>query len=128
MEIPSFVQSLLFYIFGIVGAMGIYIFKEEKRINAEKFRELNDEIKQIKSASKELSRQEFEEIKGYVKESIDKVINSREFRDDLKKSIHDIMLHIDANRSKSEAAMFIEFESLLKRSLAEITSKIESRD
>ena len=62
-----------------------------------------------------------------MKESIDNVINSREFREDLKKSINEIMLHIDSSRSKGEAAMFIHFEDLLKKSLKEITNKIENK-
>jgi uncharacterized coiled-coil DUF342 family protein len=126
-EISPFIQTLLFYIFGIIGLLGIYIFKEEKILNKEKFKEIYKEIKQIKDSTKELSRKEFDEIKGYVKESIDNVINSREFREDLKKSINDIMLHIDSSRSKGEAAMFNHFEDLLKRSLKEITNKIENK-
>jgi hypothetical protein len=100
-------------LFSIIGGFGVYIFLDFKKQCADKFRVIESKISKIDESSKELSRQEFEEIKGYVKESINIVINSKDFRDDLKGSINDILLHIDSNRSKGEAAIYAHFEAML---------------
>ncbi len=114
-------------LFSIVGAFGVYIFLDHKKNMNDKIKGLDLKIEKLEGSSKELSRQEFEEIKGYVKESIDNVINSKEFSEDLKKSIKDIMLHLDSNRSKGEAAMFEQFGNLLERKLSEIKKELDRK-
>ncbi len=84
---------------------------------------MEEQISKIESASKELSRQEFDEIKGFVKDSMTTVMNSKDFRDDLKQSIKDIILHIDNNRATGEAAIYAHFESMLNDINAKLSNK-----
>lgn len=107
-------------LFSVIGCFGVYIFFDFRRQVIESFKirdnrieKINIKIEKIEAASKELSREEFDQVKIYIRESINIVINSKEFRDDLKLSIKDIMLHIDSNKSKADAAIYAHFESML---------------
>lgn len=138
-------QSLLFPVFSVIGMLGVYIFLDFKKTTAEQlrqreinlreyklhiekeFEEVKKKFEKIEDSNKILSRQEFDEIKSYVKESIDTVINSKEFRQDLKNSISEILMHLDSNRSKGERSMFEHFENILNNIAKDIDKKLEER-
>jgi hypothetical protein len=114
-------------LFSAIGTLGVYVFYQEKTIVRDKFKEQDKKIEKIEESTKILSREEFEIVKGYVKDSVNAVINSKEFRDDLKQSIKESMLHFESNRSKGEAAMFEHFEGLLQKGLIDIITAVTKK-
>ena len=110
-------------LFSIIGAFGVYIFYDFRRQIQDRLTRMDKRIEKVELAAKELSRQEFDQVKTYVRESINMVINSKEFRDDLKSSIKEVILHVDRNRSQSEAAIFTHFEDMLKEINTKLTTK-----
>lgn len=100
-------------LFSVIGCFGVYIFFDFRRQVVEENARIRKRLDKVEASAKELSREEFDQVKLYVRESINIVINSKDFRDDLKTSIKDIMLHIDNNKSKADAAIYAHFESML---------------
>lgn len=96
-------------LFSVIGGLGVYIFLQEKKYVRERLLGQDSKISELTKNSK----QDFAEIKSFVKEAIKSEINSREFRDELKQSVKDIILHCDNNRSKGEAVMFEHLEKLI---------------
>lgn len=57
LEITPQLQSLLFYIFGMVGALGIYIFKDFKQSTDEKFKSIVKKIEEDRNQSNNYDKQ-----------------------------------------------------------------------
>ena len=100
-------------LFSVIGGFGVYIFLDHKKDVKEKLVEIHVEIEKLKEANKELSRDEFEQVKTYVRESISNVLNSRQFRTELKDSVKEAMLHYDNNKKHQSNIEINEIKTLL---------------
>jgi len=108
--------ELLFTI--ILVLIGV-VYNGDKKKFSEKFstidKDLSNFAKKLDVNSKSLSKDELAEVKGLIREVVENAINSRSFREDISRLIKDTMLHIESNRSKSQASMFVEMQEELER-------------
>ena len=108
--------ELLFTI--ILVLIGV-VYNSDKKNFAKKFTEIDNDLnsfaQKLDANSKSLSKDELNEVKGLIRETVENAINSRSFREDISRLIKDTMLHIESNRSKSQASMFVEMQEELER-------------
>lgn len=48
---------------------------------------------QIKEGQKQLSKDEFKELEGVIKQEVTRVLDSKQFREDLKYVVRDVLIH-----------------------------------
>lgn len=107
-------------LFSVIGGFGVYIFLDHKKNTKEQFAEIKIEIEKLKEANKELSRDEFEQVKRYIQDSISNVFNSKEFRKDLKETVRDAMNHYENNKKHQEVMAIDEIKNLLNNLITNI--------
>jgi hypothetical protein len=107
-------------LFSALGFLFLVVFKQEKEFVREKLKEYQALILKINSESKELSKEEFNEVKSYVKEAIKSEINSREFKEDIKQLIKDTLISCEKHRVNNDMQIFSHFSDQLNQILKKI--------
>lgn len=119
-------------IFSSLGGLGVFVFMVERSYVREKLKEQKEDLskfkvetrnnfEKVKEEEKKLSVDELNSLRSYVKECIDNVMNSKEFRTEIKDTIKDAMLHFERNRSAAENGLV----DIFLKEIKDLNNKID---